>query len=169
VGPRSRSLGRSCPQVSLQVTMEPRPGGPSVEGTAATAAATRMFPLGRLEHGSTIRTAVVSDAIDDPQPCLVTCWGGAACMLRRYVPLMNLGSFASRALERLQALLTRVKGLFAGVLTQRARAGRGSGDKSSLPDETWTVIELRAEARTRGLSGVSRMRKAELLKVLAGD
>ena len=35
------------------------------------------------------------------------------------------------------------------------------------PDASWTVAELRAEAHTRGLSGMSRKTKAELLDALA--
>jgi lysophospholipase len=35
------------------------------------------------------------------------------------------------------------------------------------PDPSWTVAELRAEARSRGLSGMSRKTKAELLDALA--
>jgi hypothetical protein len=34
------------------------------------------------------------------------------------------------------------------------------------PDATWTVLELRAEARSRGLTGLSRKSKAELLSAL---
>lgn len=34
------------------------------------------------------------------------------------------------------------------------------------PDETWTVTRLRAEARTRGVAGYSRMTKAQLITVL---
>jgi hypothetical protein len=34
------------------------------------------------------------------------------------------------------------------------------------PDDSWTVAQLRAEARTRGLAGLSRKTKAELLAAL---
>ncbi len=34
------------------------------------------------------------------------------------------------------------------------------------PDDSWTVAQLRAEARTRGLTGLSRKTKAELLAAL---
>ena len=34
------------------------------------------------------------------------------------------------------------------------------------PDASWTVVQLRAEARTRGLPGLSRKTKAELLAAL---
>jgi hypothetical protein len=35
------------------------------------------------------------------------------------------------------------------------------------PDETWTVVRLRAEARSRGLTGLSGKSKAELLEALS--
>lgn len=35
-----------------------------------------------------------------------------------------------------------------------------------VPDESWTVVQLRAEARARGLSGMSNKPKAELLAAL---
>ena len=34
------------------------------------------------------------------------------------------------------------------------------------PDDSWTVAQLREEARTRGLAGMSRKNKAELLAAL---
>ena len=37
---------------------------------------------------------------------------------------------------------------------------------ASSPDATWTVLQLRAEARSRGLTGLSRKSKAELLTAL---
>src|SRR5262245_19812057 len=38
----------------------------------------------------------------------------------------------------------------------------------SVPDENWTVTALRAEARSRGITGYSRKTKAELLAELRG-
>jgi hypothetical protein len=37
---------------------------------------------------------------------------------------------------------------------------------AATPDASWTVIELRAEARSRGLSGLSGKTKAQLLDAL---
>ena len=37
---------------------------------------------------------------------------------------------------------------------------------TSMPDASWTVVRLRAEARARGLSGMSGKSKAELLASL---
>ncbi len=34
------------------------------------------------------------------------------------------------------------------------------------PDASWTVVELRAEARSRGLTGMSRKSKAEIIAAL---
>ena len=36
-----------------------------------------------------------------------------------------------------------------------------------VPDETWSVARLRAEARTRGLTGMSNKTKAQLLAALS--
>ena len=36
-----------------------------------------------------------------------------------------------------------------------------------VPDETWTVAQLRAEARARGLAGMSNKPKAQLLTALS--
>lgn len=37
---------------------------------------------------------------------------------------------------------------------------------SASPDSTWTVVQLRAEARSRGLTGISRKTKEQLLAAL---
>lgn len=42
-----------------------------------------------------------------------------------------------------------------------------TGDAAAVPDETWTVAELRAEARARGLSGMSNKPKAQLIAALS--
>jgi hypothetical protein len=39
-------------------------------------------------------------------------------------------------------------------------------DPTSTPDASWTVAELRAEARPRGLTGLSRKSKAEIIAAL---
>jgi peptidoglycan hydrolase CwlO-like protein len=40
-------------------------------------------------------------------------------------------------------------------------------DGVTAPDETWSVVQLRAEARTRGLTGMSNKTKAQLLAALS--
>lgn len=42
-------------------------------------------------------------------------------------------------------------------------AARSNG----VPDDTWTVVQLRTEARDRGLTGLSGKSKAQLLEALA--
>jgi hypothetical protein len=42
-----------------------------------------------------------------------------------------------------------------------------AADGLTVPDETWTVVQLRAEARARGLVGMSKKSKAELLDALS--
>jgi hypothetical protein len=39
---------------------------------------------------------------------------------------------------------------------------------ASRPDDSWTVVDLRAEAKRRGMVGYSRMSKAQLLAELRG-
>ena len=47
-----------------------------------------------------------------------------------------------------------------------AATATGSGRSSVAPDDSWTVAQLRAEARARGLTGLSNKPKAELLSAL---
>ena len=42
-----------------------------------------------------------------------------------------------------------------------------AADGLTVPDETWTVVQLRAEARARGLVGTSNKSKAQLLDALS--
>jgi chromosome segregation ATPase len=42
-----------------------------------------------------------------------------------------------------------------------------AADGLTVPDETWTVVQLRAEARARGLVGMSKKSKAELLDAMS--
>jgi peptidoglycan hydrolase CwlO-like protein len=53
----------------------------------------------------------------------------------------------------------------AGVPTDQPTTAEGL----TPPDESWTVAELRAEARARGLTGISNMPKAQLLDALNDD
>jgi hypothetical protein len=41
-----------------------------------------------------------------------------------------------------------------------------SSRSAAAPDESWTVVQLRAEARSRGIAGLSGKSKAELLAAL---
>jgi hypothetical protein len=40
-------------------------------------------------------------------------------------------------------------------------------DAVTVPDETWSVVQLRAEARARGLTGMSSKTKGQLLDALS--
>jgi hypothetical protein len=46
-------------------------------------------------------------------------------------------------------------------------AKQGVEPSADTPDASWTVVRLRAEARARGLTGVTTKPKAELLELLA--
>jgi len=47
------------------------------------------------------------------------------------------------------------------------RPSQSTRERASVPDKTWTVAQLRAEARARGMSGMSSKAKAELLAALS--
>jgi hypothetical protein len=47
------------------------------------------------------------------------------------------------------------------------QSGSSDGVPATIPDATWTVTRLRAEARRRGIAGMSKKPKAELLAALA--
>ncbi len=49
----------------------------------------------------------------------------------------------------------------------RPVAERTTADGVAVPDERWSVVQLRAEARARGLVGLSNKPKAELLAALS--
>ena len=49
----------------------------------------------------------------------------------------------------------------------RPAAEATPADSLTEPDETWTVVQLRAEARARGLVGMSNKPKAQLLAALS--
>jgi chromosome segregation ATPase len=69
---------------------------------------------------------------------------------------------AAAALEPVQAvgpLEAAASGLPVGEPT--------TADGLTVPDETWTVVQLRAEARARGLVGMSNKSKAQLLDALS--
>jgi hypothetical protein len=45
-------------------------------------------------------------------------------------------------------------------------AADSSSQPTSTPDASWTVVRLREEARARGLTGMSKKSKAEVLAAL---
>jgi hypothetical protein len=53
----------------------------------------------------------------------------------------------------------------AAVVEAASSAAVAEG--AATPDESWTVVQLREEARARGLTGLSGKPKAELLAALA--
>ena len=42
-----------------------------------------------------------------------------------------------------------------------------ASESAAGPDESWTVVQLRAEARSRGITGLSGKSKAQLLEALS--
>ncbi len=86
---------------------------------------------------------------------------------------------ASRAgarAEKLQQKLDRATKAMAPMRAtspiDAAASGRPAGEPTTaegltVPDKTWTVVQLRAEARARHLKGMSNEPKAKLLAALA--
>lgn len=77
--------------------------------------------------------------------------------------------------EKLQHKLDRATATLKPAPTtkpQKTAASAGSTTESSTaygltaPDETWTVVQLRAEAHARGLTGMSDKTKDQLLAAL---
>jgi hypothetical protein len=62
---------------------------------------------------------------------------------------------------------TRATGPLEAAASGRPVAEPTTSDGVTVPDETWTVVELRAEARARGLVGMSSKSKAQLLAALS--
>jgi hypothetical protein len=101
------------------------------------------------------------------------------------------GKLATKAKERLPAA-AEVTALAKDAVAKRTTRGKRSGASrasassaggstggstggsasrspgGSRPDDSWTVADLRAEAKRRGLTGYSRKSKAELLADLGG-
>jgi len=50
--------------------------------------------------------------------------------------------------------------------TQPVMAPSGTGTSTTTPDDSWTVADLREEAKRRGLTGYSKLTKSELLAAL---
>jgi DNA repair exonuclease SbcCD ATPase subunit len=78
--------------------------------------------------------------------------------------------------EKLQKKLDRAAAALEPVQAvgplEAAASGRTVGEPTApdgltVPDETWTVVQLRAEARARGLVGMSNKSKAQLLDALS--
>jgi len=72
-------------------------------------------------------------------------------------------------LDRAPAALEPVRATEPMEATAPARpvAEAATAAGVAVPDETWSVVQLRAEARARGLVGLSNTPKAELLAALS--
>ena len=77
--------------------------------------------------------------------------------------------------ERLQKKLDRAREALKPVVASGPNVAAGTGrsvtepttaDGLTVPDKTWTVIQLQAEARARGLTGTSNKSKSQLLAAL---
>jgi peptidoglycan hydrolase CwlO-like protein len=86
---------------------------------------------------------------------------------------------ASRARARVEKLRQKLDGASAARepvqataptevrASSRQVAEPATVDSVTAPDETWSVVQLRAEARARGLTGMSNKTKAQLLAALS--
>ena len=75
---------------------------------------------------------------------------------------------AARYKEEAAGLRAQVETLTQQLEEAQAAAGRPDqrSDQRSEPDSSWTVVKLRAEARSRGLTGFTTKSKAELIDLL---
>ena len=85
---------------------------------------------------------------------------------------------AQRARARIEKLQRKLAGAsdssakvqaapMAGLASVTPVAESRTVEAVTVPDETWTVVRLRAEARARGLTGMSNKTKAQLLTALS--
>lgn len=68
-------------------------------------------------------------------------------------------------LKKATASVTKRKGA-AKTAANPAKTAASTASTDSGPDDSWTVADLRAEAKKRGVTGYSRMTKADLLTAL---
>ena len=82
----------------------------------------------------------------------------------------------TRAQDRAERWKREAKKQRKSAAASRARAAEAdrpsattptASEGAAVPDETWTVAQLRTEARDRGLAGMSNRPKAELLAALS--
>jgi chromosome segregation ATPase len=77
------------------------------------------------------------------------------------------GARAEKLQKKLDQAATDSEPTRATEPLEAAASAPTTGDGATVPDETWTVVELRAEARARGLVGMSSKSKAQLLAALS--
>ena len=77
------------------------------------------------------------------------------------------GARAEKLQKKLDQAATDSEPTRATKPLEAAASAPTTGDGATVPDETWTVAELRAEARARGLVGMSSKSKAQLLAALS--
>lgn len=79
----------------------------------------------------------------------------------------NLQEELARATAALQPVpATRPR---KAATSRRTPAKPTTADGLTIPDQTWTVVQLRAEAHARGLTGLSNKPKPQLLAALTGN
>ena len=82
------------------------------------------------------------------------------------------GARAEKLQQKLDSASTALKPVQARTPPEAAASNRPvaeptTADSVTIPDETWSVVQLRAEARARGLAGMSNKPKAQLLAALS--
>ena len=79
------------------------------------------------------------------------------------------GGEAAEKLDRASADLKPARAVGPVAASGRPAAEPTDADGLTIPDQTWTVVQLRAEARARGIAGMSNKPKAKLLAALTRD
>jgi len=73
-----------------------------------------------------------------------------------------------RRVQQARASVTRRKSGGGPRPVAASTGAESRSSTSSTPDDSWSVADLRAEAKRRGMTGYSRKTKAELLADLRG-
>lgn len=120
--------------------------------------------------------SVVRDQLTKSETKLAKATGKAERWKNEAAAQRRAASKSGARVEKLQKKLDRATAAVEPIRVTRpaeAAASGGpvaeptAGDGVTVPDETWSVVRLRAEARARGLVGMSNKPKAHLLAALS--
>lgn len=120
--------------------------------------------------------AVVRGQLTKSETKLTKATGKAERWKKEAAAQRTAASRSGARVEKLQKKLDRAAAAVepiraTGPMEAAASAGPvaapAAADGVTVPDETWSVVQLRAEARARGLVGMSNKPKAQLLAALS--
>lgn len=77
-----------------------------------------------------------------------------------------LRAVEKKARKELKKVRSAVEPALENIAAVASDVAPGTSGSAGSPDNSWTVTRLRAEARSRGVAGCSRMTKDQLIAVL---